>query len=446
MELPINFKERINIMLDSEYTAFLKCFEEDNYVGLRLNPRKSSSFDIIKEFECTPISWCSNGYYYNSNTSPGKHPLHNAGAYYIQEPSAMSVVELLNPIEGDLVCDLCASPGGKSTQIALKIGNEGLLVSNEIHPTRAKTLSQNIERLGLTNCIVTNNPPAKIAKHFGSIFDKVLVDAPCSGEGMFRKNNLAIDEWSEQNSKMCHTRQLEILESADKLLKANGILCYSTCTFAPIENEATINEFLKTHPNYKVLQPIHQFDNGNAKFINSDNNQLNKTVRIWPHHTKGEGHYIALLQKLEGSEVKLKYHKEKVFHKMISTYETWQKANLTIKLHGDYITFGDNLYLAPYHNLDITNLKVLRYGLHLGSVTKNVFEPSHSLALALSPTQVKNIIDIDYSTAVNYLKGNTLNYDCENGWNLIVYENCPLGWGKSTNGLVKNHYPKGLRI
>ena len=300
--------------------------------------------------------------------------------------------------------------------------------------------------MGVTNAIVTNETPERLANHFGAIFDKVIVDAPCSGEGMFRKNNDAINEWSIDNTIMCHNRQLEILNEADKLVKPNGTLTYSTCTFAPIENEGTIDKFLQSHPNYKVCKVTHSFDNGDCKYINSDNTQLNNCVRIFPHHTKGEGHFVAVLQKVDGECADIKLNKSRPNNKIVALFNEWQNKHLTTKLDGKFVQFGDTLYLAPNINLDISNLKVLRHGLQLGIVLKNIFEPSHSLALAINPSTCKNVVNVDYDAAINYLKGNTLNTENNNGWCLVCFDNFALGFGKITNGIVKNHYPKGLRI
>ncbi len=446
MNLPISFMSRMQSMLGEEYNQFINAMNNDNYVGLRINPLRHGDADIVSLFNCLPIPWCNTGYYYNPDTTPGKHPLHLAGAYYIQEPSAMVPVEYMNITPNDVVCDLCASPGGKSTQIAGKLNGTGLLISNEIHPTRAKVLSQNIERMGISNALVTNETPDRLANALGAICDKVLVDAPCSGEGMFRKNASTIDEWSEQNTQMCHARQLEILDSADKLLKAGGTLVYSTCTFAPIEDEGTISVFVSKHPEYTIEQINHPFDNGNCKWINSNDQTLNRTIRLFPHHIKGEGHFVAVLTKQEGTSTKIHTPKASAPNKLISAWQQWQKQNLTTKLAGNYFNFGDSLYLLPPVAVDISGLKVLRYGLHLGTLNKNIFEPSHSLALHLKPSDFIRIANIDYNQAINYLRGNTLTANCDNGWCVVSYIGYTLGLGKSTNGIIKNHYPKGLRI
>ena len=445
MKLPQKFLDRMQKMLGKDYDNFCKTFNSNSYTGLRLNTLKLNSPSILLQFNLHPISWCPTGYYY-VNSTPGKHPYHNAGLYYIQEPSAMSVVELGDVKQDDLVLDLCAAPGGKSTQIACKLNGSGLIVANEIIPSRAKVLSENIERMGITQSIVTNETPERLAKAFGEIFDKVFVDAPCSGEGMFRKDDTAIAEWNEGTNEMCHTRQLEILESAHKLVAPSGKLIYSTCTFSPIENEKTIDEFLIKHPNYHVVKIKHNFDNGNQSYINSNNTQLNNCIRIYPHHVNGEGHFIAVLKKDDGCAITPKYTYYKANNKAVQIFEKWQKENLKVQLCGKYVQFGDNLYLAPNVALDITNIKVLRYGLHLGEITKGVFIPSHSLALALHTDDFANVYEVNINDAIMYLKGNTFNTDRPNGWYIISLDDYPLGFGKITNGILKNHYPKGLRI
>ena len=445
MKLPENFIANMKNLLGKEFDAYLNSFQDENFTGLRLNTLKLNSVDRLKEFNLSPIFWCKTGFYYKDST-PGKHPYHNAGLYYIQEPSAMSVVELADVKQNELVLDLCASPGGKSTQIACKLNGTGLLVSNEIIPNRAKVLSENIERMGISQSIVTNETPQKLASVWGEIFDKVFVDAPCSGEGMFRKDIGAITEWNDGTNQMCHLRQMEILESADKLVSSGGTLIYSTCTFSPFENEKTIDEFLKNHHNYHVEKINHNFDSGNKNYIDSSNDELNNTIRIFPHHVAGEGHFIAVLKKDKGNKIEPKFTYYKANNKMVQIFEKWQKDYLNTQFCGKFVQFGDNLYIAPNISLDITTIKVLRYGLHLGDIVKGIFTPSHSLALALKTSNFKNVHNVDLSEAISYLKGNTLQTDLPNGWCVVALDGFVLGFGKVTNGTLKNHYPKGLRI
>ena len=308
MELPIEFINRMQALLGAEADTFFQSYRHPNAYGLRINPLKCSTYFSEKDlpFTLTPVAWAKEGFYAAPKEHPGRHPLHEGGAYYIQEPSAMSVSSLLAPEPGDKVCDLCAAPGGKSTQIAGRLYGKGLLVSNEISAARAKILSQNIERFGIGNCIVCNEPPDKIAGHFPLFFDKIAVDAPCSGEGMFRKDENAIKEWSVSHVNLCRERQEMILEYADQMLAPEGVMVYSTCTFAPEEDEQMIAWFLRTHPDYiledwrKILPENCGLEGGRIDFLDKNTataNPITNTLRLWPHKIQGEGHFAARLRK-----------------------------------------------------------------------------------------------------------------------------------------------------
>ena len=317
--LPRAFEERMQRMLGEEYPAFESSYEKDKYQALRVNTLKADKEIFVKNapFSLNQVPWETNGFYYDSQDTPGKHPYHEAGVYYIQEPSAMAPVPFLEVTPGDRVLDLCAAPGGKSTQIAVALKGKGLLVCNEIHPARAKILSENIERMGVRNAVVTNESPEKLEQYFAGYFDKILVDAPCSGEGMFRKNEDAKNEWSTENVQICADRQVGILDCAANMLRPGGRLVYSTCTFAPAENEGSIAGFLERHPEYKVIsvERPEGFESGKPEWFeftgevstNTEKStatydeevcrELEKTLRIWPHKVNGEGHYLAVLEK-----------------------------------------------------------------------------------------------------------------------------------------------------
>ena len=451
--LPEAFLERMQEMLGDEYEAFLASFEQDKYQALRVNPLKKwvdiegesvKVYETLSQtFHLTPVSWEPNGYYYTGEDQPGKHSYHEAGAYYIQEPSAMAVVPLLEVKPGERVLDLCAAPGGKSTQIAGYLSGEGLLVSNEIHPARAKILSENIERMGVKNACVTNENPTHLSGKFAGYFDKILVDAPCSGEGMFRKNEAACEEWSPQNVELCASRQDEILDCAAGMLRTGGRIVYSTCTFSVLENEESVERFLERHPDFRQL----------------------KSLRLWPHKVKGEGHFAAVLQKngnvSEGYESMAAGGLERGIPTKDKELEAWWefcqetllsesgfvKDNFEKGEEGIFLRFGDNLYLAPEKMPALKGMKVLRPGLHLGTLRKNRFEPSHALALALSASDVRHVCQLSAKDTVTaaYLNGQTFPYEGEKGWYLITVDGCSLGWGKLAGGIMKNHYPKGLR-
>lgn len=493
--LPQAFTDRMKGLLSpEEYTAFIESYEKERTQGLRINPLKTEKGRELAagQFQLEQIPWVSNGYYYQGSQKPGKHPYHEAGLYYIQEPSAMAVAELSAPEPGEWVLDLCAAPGGKSTQLAGKMMGKGVLVCNEIHPSRAKILSQNIERMGIGNSIVTNEDSGKLAVRFGPIFDKIVVDAPCSGEGMFRKDEEARLQWSSSHVKACALRQAEILDNGAAMLKPGGRLVYSTCTFAPEENEESIRSFLERHPEFQVEKPELSWDGfscGCSQWTvdpeDAREKHLEDTIRIWPHKTGGEGHYMAVLRKREvleqpssetlfaGKKLKNRQGVKKEQNKKEQNLDNIQRRILETFLtetltaekaeeflsrpKEDWLLFGEQLYLLPEEAVErlgkksLDGLRVLRAGLHIGTFKKNRLEPSHALALFLRPTEVKSCRDMRISDkeecqeAVDYLKGMSLSQKGEKGWTLIAVDGCSLGWAKQAGNTLKNHYPKGLR-
>lgn len=438
--LPLEFLDRMKVILKEEYDDFLLSYKKDTQKGLRINTLKTEDEKELP-FSLKPIYWCKEGYYYNEKEYPGKNVLHEMGLYYIQEPSAMAVCEELDIKPGEYILDLCAAPGGKSTQIAAKLKGEGLLVSNEIVPQRAKILSSNIERMGITNCIVTNESPERLVKFFKKFFDKILVDAPCSGEGMFKKNPIAIDEWSKENVLMCRDRQLNILDSASKMLKDGGKIVFSTCTFSYDENEGVIQEFLNKNKDFKISESKNKFSPGlYREDLGLYDEQLKLTQRIYPHKVDGEGHYFAILENTNNKEninIKLKDIK------VPKEYLEFQSKALNVLIKPNVI-FGRNLYMSPLQN--INGLKIERCGLHLGEIKKNRFEPSHSLALALKPQDFKNNLDLTNkeNELEKYMSGDTIEWD-KKGWGVVVYKGHNVGLIKGDGIWAKNHYPKGLR-
>ena len=283
--LPEAFLERMKIQLGQEYPAFLASLERPRAVALRFNPLKGEAPTL--PFVQAQVPWEPMGYYYDPESRPGLHPYHEAGVYYLQEASAMAPVQLLDPQPGERICDLCAAPGGKTTQIAGRMAGEGFLLCNEINPKRAKILSRNIERMGVANALVTNEHPGKLAERLPGFFDRVLIDAPCSGEGMFRKEEAAVTDWSQETVEMCARRQAEILHSGAQLVRPGGRLVYSTCTFAPEEDELAVEEFLQNHPDFEPeMVEAPWFTAGSAG-----------NFRMWPHKLLGEGHFAAVLRK-----------------------------------------------------------------------------------------------------------------------------------------------------
>ncbi len=478
--LPVEFRNRMEKMLGEEAEDFFRCFEQKPWQALRLNPGKADGKELLEKapFHLSPVPWAEGGFYYGEDDQPGKHPFHEAGVYYIQEPSAMAAAGFLEAGPGERVLDLCAAPGGKSTQLAASMKGQGILVCNEIHPARARILSENIERMGVRNALVTNETPERLAEEFQDYFDKILVDAPCSGEGMFRKNDIALEEWSPENVRMCAERQDGILNCAAGMLRPGGRMVYSTCTFAPAENEGSIVRFLLRHPEFRAADPGENaafFARGKREWAaDADGNPLTwaqgntadqedamqgaeASLRLWPHKLKGEGHFVAVLQKSgEGETFDRSYSRggiqKGISPKDCGDFFTFEKETFCSPLEGFagkgiFLKFGDQLYLCPDEMPSIKGLKVLRPGLHLGTLKKNRFEPSHALALAISPDMARHVCDLDSrgKEAVDYLNGLTFPQEGEKGWYLVTVDGYSLGWGKLAGGVMKNHYPKGLR-
>ena len=429
--LPELFLERMKSQLGEEYQDFLKSLERPRAVALRLNPLKGDKMPDLP-FVGQPVPWEPMGYYYDPKARPGLHVYHEAGVYYLQEASAMAPVALLDPQPGERVCDLCAAPGGKTTQIAGRMKGEGFLLCNEINPKRARILSQNIERMGVSAALTLNEHPGVLAQRFPDFFDRVLVDAPCSGEGMFRKEEAAVTDWSPETVEMCANRQAEILNSAARMVRPGGRLVYSTCTFAPSEDEGAVAAFLKSHPEFtpeKVEAPW---------FVPGENG----SHRMWPHKLLGEGHFAAVLRKAEGER-----EEEPVFLKEEKLPDCWRQfaEDLEITLpQGKAMLFGQTLYWVPEEMPDLKKLKVMRPGLELGVIKKDRFEPAHALALWLSHCKNQQSYPADSDEIRDYLHGDVIPGNVK-GWCLVKAGSYSIGWGKGDGSRIKNHYPKGLR-
>ena len=425
--IPEAFLQRMQTQLGSEYPAFLESLERPRAVALRFNPLKGEAPGL--PFVGEPIPWEPMGYYYDPESRPGLHPYHEAGVYYLQEASAMAPVALLDPQPGEWVCDLCAAPGGKTTQIAGRMAGEGFLLCNEINPKRARILSRNIERMGVANALVTNEHPQRLADRFAGCFDRVLVDAPCSGEGMFRKEEAAVTDWSQETVTMCAQRQQEILRSAAMLVRPGGRLVYSTCTFAPEENEQTIAAFLQEHTDF-VPEP-----QDTPWFVAGEN----ASYRMWPHKLLGEGHFAAVLRKKETDGG---YRPEEPGTKLPPEWLAFAKELGITLPDGKAVMFGQSLYWAPEGMPSLRGLKVERPGLELGVVKKGRFEPAHALALWLeSCTRTQELSDTELA---QYMAGNVVKSN-QKGWTLVRTDGYSIGWGKGDGTVLKNHYPKGLR-
>jgi len=480
VRLPEAFLDKMRRLLGEEYEAFVQSYESERVQGLRFNTLKGPLGQLLEtckeDFGLQQVPWCAEGFYYGPDRRPGLHPFHEAGLYYIQEPSAMAAVSLLDPKPGDFVLDLCAAPGGKTTHIAERLCGRGLLVSNEIHPARAKILSQNMERMGICNGVVTSEAAGRLKSFFPEFFDRIVVDAPCSGEGMFRKDEQARAQWSEDHVRMCAGRQQEILDHAADMLKPGGRMVYSTCTFSPEENEAGIAAFLGRHPEFSVVrvpdgERLPGLVPGRAEWarVSGEMERWRETAftfRIWPHLARGEGHYLALLQKCpecgpspaESLEIAGKRRREKAGQpgclrdkmKIRAVRECLEEILDDNRADENrLVLFGDQVYQLPEGMPPFDGLRLLRPGLQLGTLKKNRMEPAHALAMALRPDQVKESLQLhaDSAEAAAYLRGAALRVDERlKGWVLVCVGEYSVGWGKAAVGVLKNHYPKGLRL
>ncbi|OUM92301.1 RsmB/NOP family class I SAM-dependent RNA methyltransferase [Caldibacillus debilis] len=453
--LPEEFVEKMRALLKEEAEPFLESLAGEKTAGLRINPLKvdEETWKAISPFPLEKIPFVTGGYYFSPrNDRPGKHPYHAAGLYYVQEPSAGFPAEVLDAKPGDRVLDLCASPGGKSTQIAGHLQGKGILIANEISGKRAKVLSENVERMGIKNCIVTSETPEKLAKRFPEYFDKILVDAPCSGEGMFRKDPETTIYWSPRFVKKLAETQYRILEKAFVMLREGGTLVYSTCTFSPEENEQVIERFLHQHPEMELveIEKNSGIADGRPEWSKHGSPELAKCARIWPHLVRGEGHFVAKMVKKEGEGSRFPFREMKgtVSGGKLNDFYEFQDRYLTDVDFSRFFLLGHRLYALPEGCPDLKDLRILRAGIHLGDMKKNRFEPNHALALALKRENVKRSLDFSSEEKdwEKFLKGETLKGIGQDGWILITVDGFPLGWGKEVQGTIKNYYPKGLRI
>ncbi len=441
--VPEGFKRRMRALLGVEYDALEAAWERPRSAALRLNPRKPLPPAALAALGAEPVPWAAGGYYYNPALRPGLSPFHDAGAYYLQEASAMAPAGLLDVRPGMRVLDLCAAPGGKSFQLAAALEGTGLLVSNEIDPKRAAVLSRNMERMGVANALVLNEHPARLAERFPNGFDRVLVDAPCSGEGMFRREEAAAAAWSERQILACARRQREILESAAKTLRPGGRLVYSTCTFAPEENEGTVSAFLKSRPDFHIRRlDAPCFSPGRPDWTDSPDPALSYAVRLWPHVLRGEGHFAAVLERDgEGSSSLGPGEAGVPEPKELTEFRATLNAMVP---EGRLLFFGNSLYLSPEGLPALRGLRTLRPGLQLGEVKKGRFEPAHAWALWLRDCASTAAFPADGQEVANYLAGAPVEGQ-QRGWTLLTASGLSLGWVKGSGGVLKNHLPKGLR-
>lgn len=458
MQLPAEFITKYQRLLGDEAPAFLASFDQPSQSGFRVNPLKPAPLATIKVAQ-GPVPYVPGGYY---GSVDGKSLDHVTGAIYSQEPSAMYVGEVVDPQPGERVLDLCAAPGGKTTHLIAKMKDQGLLVANEIFRKRAQVLAENLERWGTRSAVVMNESPAELEDQFSHFFDRILVDAPCSGEGMFRKEPAGMEYWNPDYPAECANRQRKILASALKMLKSGGVLVYSTCTFSPEEDEQNIAWLLKNYPALRML-PIKKYpgmDDGRPDWADG-NPALRQAVRLFPHHIKGEGHFIAKLQNGESTitparPVKHKKHRRKKKNRQqnqlnkqarteVNQIRDWLAPNEPMD---HLVTFGDQLYNLPAGMPDLTGMTVLRPGLHLGVFKKNRFEPALAWALVLDPQSCQHVLKLTPDQWRQYVHGDVIKLDHSqaNGWYLLTCDGHATGFGKLVGTTIKNFYPKGLRF
>ncbi len=409
------------------------------FCGVRVNPIKydAQKFEKRAPFDTKKCKFYKYGYYVSDEQKTGNHPLHFGGAYYIQEPSAMSAVTALKVSKTDAVLDMCAAPGSKSTAIA---GECRLLVANEINATRCQTLIGNIERLGISNAMVLNSDSKAVGDAFVGYFDKVLVDSPCSGEGMFRKHPSVLDEWTEDLVKMCAERSLEVLTNASKTVKAGGRLVYSTCTYNLEENEKTILAFLKDNPDFKAVDT--GLDFGSEGLLS-----LNVARRI-TIADGGEGHFVCALERVGAPPFK-KIKPFKLRYNFDATADFVKGAPKFLNNCEKFglLQFGDSFYAVQDGTPDVSGVRVMRAGVKLGTLVSKTLKPDHHFFMSADTSCLKNTVEVNESDAFAFYRGEPLAVETSlRGYTAVMYDGVCIGFGKAVGGTLKNHLPKGLRI
>lgn len=464
MKLPECFEMKMRELLKDEFPDYIACFGEPRYYGLRVNTGKISveEFQRICPFEIWPVPWIKNGFYYDGeSTVPSRHPYYFAGLYYLQEPSAMTPAGRLPVEPGDKVLDVCAAPGGKATELGARLCGEGVLIANDISNSRAKGLLKNIEVFGIGNVLVLSEEPGKLENYFRGYFDKILIDAPCSGEGMFRKDKKMVKAWEEHGPEFFANIQKSIIVQAAQMLRPGGMMLYSTCTFDGRENEQMIEYLLEKCPEFHLLdiEPYEGFVHGIPELTRSKDEEYKKTVRIFPHKMKGEGHFLALLgkgeikantlEKIDKDPVFERKTKKKLPQELGQFFQdvAWKPDADRLEIH------GEKVYYMPGSLPDVRGIRFLRTGLLLGELKKNRFEPSQALAMYLKKEEYKRVIDLkaEDDRIRRYLKGETLEVSdilaaASTGWYLVCVDGYPLGWGKLAGGILKNKYLPGWRL
>lgn len=467
-ELPEQFLESMKTMLGTEYQDYLNSMKEDTRTAFRVNTNKiaQEQFMDICPFQTEPVPWNEKGFYYNADEDmPSKHPYYYAGLYYIQEPSAMIPASLLPVEEGDRVLDLCAAPGGKATELAAKLHGTGLLVANDISVSRAMALAKNLQIAGTGNAVVTAETPQNLAAVLSGFFQKVLIDAPCSGEGMFRRDPGMVKSWLAHGPEYYASIQTEILESAYELLAPGGDMVYSTCTFSSLEDEGMIQSFLKKHPDMTICEvPRYPgYSEGRPDWVPDGDPALKKCVRIFPHRAEGEGHFAVLLHKQgkagrayaesemwdkKGTDLRSNKQKQKTQEGIEEFFQMiLPEAGIEFKK----LSRKKDIYVAETLAAgQMKGLRIVAGGLIIGSDKNGRFEPSPQLALALRGEDYLQRIDLpaEDERVIRYLKGETVLMDKPyKGYVLFCVDGYPLGWCKGNgSGTMKNKYYPGWRM
>ena len=448
-QLPVDFVSRMKEILGDEYYLYEESLKEEPVKGFRVNTDKISleDFLLVNEFSDGKIPYVENGFYLNYDRI-GNHPYHHAGIIYVQEPAAMAPAESIDINPDWHILDMCAAPGGKSSQLKNKLGEKGVLVSNEIIPSRCKILTGNVERLGLLNTVTTCMDTNRLAETFPNAFDMIMVDAPCSGEGMFRKEEIAITEWSLENVKKCAERQADILDNAVKCLKNGGYIVYATCTFSLEENEMTVDAFLQRHPEFEIVPVTKRVWENSVRGISFEGyicEHLDYSARFYPHKNRGEGQFMAVLHNTDEvivNNFKCASNTKKIDNSVFSflddTISDYSRNNVFTK--------NSNIYYFT-SNFPIDNVKCFSSGVAIGEIKKNYILPHHQFFMAFGNVFKRKIeLSAESEEIKKYLKGEEISVNCENGWAVVMVDGCAVGGAKVVSGVAKNHYPKGLRI
>lgn len=448
-QLPEAYEKRMKALLGEEYENYLSALESPSVRALRVNTEKITpeEFEALADFPIEKMPYTDSGYYF-THDKIGNHPCHHAGLIYVQEPGAMAPGECVAVEKHWKILDMCAAPGGKSSQLKNKLGEKGVLVSNEIIPSRCKILTGNVERLGLTNTVVTCMDTAKLASLYPHCFDLIMADAPCSGEGMFRKDDTAIEQWSEENVYKCAQRQKEILRNAALCLKDGGYIIYATCTFSPEENEMVVDSFLQEHPDFEIVRVPREIEENTVSGISFEGCQcenIHFARRFYPHKSKGEGQFMAVLHNKADtlpSSAGYSYKSDKVdplvFDFLDNVLTDYDKSRVVMYN-------GNPVYFTP--DFPVTKGAAFACGVTIGEIKKNYIQPHHQLFMAMGHLFRRKInLSQNSPDLMKYLHGEEIDAPCENGWAAVTFEGYTIGGAKAVAGRGKNHYPKGLRL